>query len=109
MDPTIGRFRNLVQTAVISTKSSKRPSSQQSASATTPKRRIIESERDSGDSAGFNSSVLGDFSISSAPNLDTYSMKPTSVTKNNMLANNSDSSKKKYAKEAWPGRKPVLS
>ncbi|CAD5209623.1 unnamed protein product [Bursaphelenchus xylophilus] len=98
VDPTVGRFRNLIQTAVIS---NKRPMKDQTSLAPT-KKRIVQPARDSAD-LNLSSSVLGDLSISSAPSLDAYSMKPSSITSNV----SSSSYKKKYAKEAWPGRKPA--
>ncbi|CAD5206639.1 unnamed protein product [Bursaphelenchus okinawaensis] len=96
VDPTVGRFRNLIQTAVINNKGTKRTAT---SNISPTKKKIIKPARD-GDDGNLYSSVLGDFSISSAPSLDMYSMKPASVALNAA----SDSSKKKYAKEAWPGK-----
>lgn len=109
VDPTVGRFRNLVQTAVVSNGKRKSTSNAQHDGKT--KRRILLPGRDdvSSSAAKSYSSMLGISSISAAPSLDLYSnLTPVigpSPRIESKTAEDDLQHKKKYAKEKWVGQK----
>ena len=122
VDPTVGRFRNLVTTAVISNKRQKTSDAMTEffdSLESDQKRRIVRPGKDEQDEArrpiaGPFSSVLGGISLNLAPDIDLYSKLPESSSttgKPGVHAEKEDldHKKKKYAKEAWPGRKPNAS
>lgn len=110
VDPTVGRFRNLVQTAIVG--GGKRKAGQDSKESKKRARILMSGREDI--SAKPYSSVLGSSSISAAPSLDLYSnisptVEPFPGSTASIVTEDDSSKKKKYAKEAWPGRKPVHS
>uniref|UniRef100_A0A1I7YJP3 FHA domain-containing protein n=1 Tax=Steinernema glaseri TaxID=37863 RepID=A0A1I7YJP3_9BILA len=103
VDPTIGKFRNLVSTAVVT--ASKRPSSSGEDHAVQKKiYRPVKDEGVKGPQFGkLSVTSLSGFGImNAAPDLDLYKGLPEPVSS----AHDDDEAphKKKYAKEAWPGR-----
>lgn len=120
----MGRFRNLVTTAVISNKRQKVTDAVNEffeSLAPDSKRRIVRPEKDNfvSDSTSRNiaapfSSVLGGIVMNAAPDIDLYSKLPEpSASKKPIISvqlhDENEPHKKKYAKEAWPGRKPTSS
>ncbi|KAI6182671.1 FHA domain-containing protein [Aphelenchoides bicaudatus] len=111
VDDTVGRFRNLVQTAIVS--GGKRKGSQPAdEGAKAVKRRILLPGKEDLDNSSTRpySSLLGVGGISAAPSLDLYSnvspaIGPTPKSMASADADDGSSKKKKYVKEAWPGRK----
>jgi hypothetical protein len=101
----------LVQTAIVG---GKRKGGQNSnESGKNVKRRILLPGKEdlNAESSRPYSSLLGVSGISAAPSLDLYSnvspvIGPSPKPEASATAEND--SKKKYAKEAWPGRKPVV-
>ncbi|KAI6178509.1 FHA domain-containing protein [Aphelenchoides besseyi] len=112
VDPSVGRFRNLIQTAMVN--KGKRKAAANSTNTDATKRRILRPGKDESGTAQPFSSVLGGISISAAPNLDLYSdtstiMGPTAKAPVQSVSDADDHAHKKYAKEAWPGRKSAHS
>ena len=130
IDPTVGKFRNLIQTAIIPKTSSKAPQSALSPTALEPssqnnhntQHHILRPIKDDSFNlyAGLLDNPISSIRINSAPDVD-LSVKPDAddQTSNvagvglnqeslNELAGNELMPKKKYfPKEAWPGRKPT--
>jgi len=133
VDPTIGRFRNLVRTAVIPTSanSTKRPASDAdeqlfefygSDGKQARKQHLRDDENTtttlaSSDSTLLQYSSVASISLNAAPSLEIYAPKVVTTaavpqTARHNLPTEGPSpaidvhGKKKYAKEAWPGRKP---
>ncbi|CAJ0574040.1 unnamed protein product, partial [Mesorhabditis spiculigera] len=112
VDPTIGRFRNLVTTAVISGAGNKRQLSGQGRDG--PTRKIVRPIKEDARYAAPMSTTLN-ITLNSAPDLDLYGNLPKPGTHalgplapvHHVLEEDPEAShKKKYAKESWPGRKP---
>lgn len=122
IDPTIGRFRNLVTTAIISTK---RKSSEENTDTGTregpTQKKIVRPGRvdDYKNSARFVTPMVSSLSIvmNAAPDLELYAKSLPEPTTGHVtpfthvthpLHDEDDDAphKKKYAKESWPGRKP---
>ncbi|KAI0982562.1 hypothetical protein GJ496_001376 [Pomphorhynchus laevis] len=126
-DPTIGRFQNLVQTTIIATNNRKRPMSDEhhakksrlkskSAFSLPPSRQPIKTH--------FSiASKLGIPMPNPAPDIDhleartfvgasLYSDIPETIGSTDNLSESyrdiDNKPRKKYMKEAWPGKKPVL-
>uniref|UniRef100_A0A0K0DA72 Nuclear pore complex protein Nup50 n=1 Tax=Angiostrongylus cantonensis TaxID=6313 RepID=A0A0K0DA72_ANGCA len=109
VDPTIGRFRNLVATAIISNNPAKRVAPETKGHE--PPRKIVRPFRDVSLSSPM-CSTLGGMSLNAAPDLELYSKTLPEPGMHNIhphvVAMDSDEPhKKKYAKESWPGRKPT--
>ncbi|CAJ0938174.1 unnamed protein product, partial [Mesorhabditis belari] len=111
VDPTIGRFRNLVTTAIISSASAvKRPNQ---SSGPEPARKIVRPTREASRYQAPISTTLN-ITLNAAPDLELYKALPKPITESMtpMAAIHVDDEednaphKKKYAKESWPGRKP---
>uniref|UniRef100_A0A1I7T4I1 FHA domain-containing protein n=1 Tax=Caenorhabditis tropicalis TaxID=1561998 RepID=A0A1I7T4I1_9PELO len=107
VDPSVGRFRNLVTTAIISTNPNKRPGDPKRLE---PPRKIVRPGRDI--ISAPLSSTFGPMALNAAPDLDQYGKTLPQpghhhfVTANSAEEEIDDHHKKRYAKEAWPGRKP---
>ncbi|KAF1770610.1 hypothetical protein GCK72_002429 [Caenorhabditis remanei] len=107
VDPTVGRFRNLVTTAIISTNPNKRPGDPKRLE---PPRKIVRPGREM--ITAPLSSTFGPMALNAAPDLELYGKTmPESrhhqyVTATVAEEDLEDHHKKRYAKEAWPGRKP---
>ncbi|PAV77744.1 hypothetical protein WR25_22721 isoform B [Diploscapter pachys] len=111
VDPSIGRFRNLVTTAVISSNSKKRNTI---STGKEPPKKIIRPGRDN--FIAPMSSTLGGVALNAAPDLDLYGRTlpepgqhhTIHATAHYQAAQEEDETvhKKKYVKESWPGRKP---
>ncbi|CAO4361776.1 unnamed protein product [Caenorhabditis nigoni] len=106
VDPSVGRFRNLVTTAIISTNPNKRPGDPKRSE---PPRKVVRPGRDL--IAAPLSSTFGPMALNSAPDLELYGKTlPEPGHHQFVTAQNEeeleDHHKKRYAKEAWPGRKP---
>lgn len=134
IDPNIGRFRNLVQTTVIPT-SSKRAKIAESIGIQSSEFRMpkplhnvhqttggtpdlyndLPPESHGGSSGNLNiysslSSRLGIVLPNPAPDVDmgtTFSNPSPFVPQQAQAADSMEPKKKKYAKEAWPGKKPI--
>ncbi|MFH4975547.1 hypothetical protein AB6A40_002256 [Gnathostoma spinigerum] len=125
IDPSIGRFRNLVQTAIISSKrrSDEGASVEQTAEGPT-KRKILRPGRvdEYKNNARYAAPMVSSLSIvmNAAPDLELYAKnlpEPTSghigpfahITHHPIHDEDDGDAphKKKYAKESWPGRKPA--
>ncbi|CAI2321484.1 unnamed protein product [Caenorhabditis sp. 36 PRJEB53466] len=108
VDPSVGRFRNLVTTAIISTNPNKRHGD--ALKRAEPPRKVVRPGRDLMTTP--LSSTFGPMSLNAAPDLDTlYGGKTSAESRHYVTATAAeeeadDHHKKKYAKEAWPGRKP---
>ncbi|ETN78186.1 FHA domain protein [Necator americanus] len=98
VDPSIGRFRNLVATAIISNNPNKRTAP--ATKGQEPPRKIVRPFRDVSLSSPM-CSTLGGMALNAAPDLELY-MHPHIVS-----MDSDEPHKKKYAKESWPGRKPT--
>ncbi|XP_054711833.1 nuclear inhibitor of protein phosphatase 1-like isoform X2 [Uloborus diversus] len=133
IDPTIGRFRNLVQSAIIPNKRQREESSNLFGAGLTsnPAKRMAQafhtsndiSRSDSGHgpiSPLFTPSLsvkLGLHLPNPAPDIDLeppetlpdYTLTVTNVNVTNETSLIQEPKKKKYAKEAWPGKKPTPS
>jgi hypothetical protein len=98
----------LVQTAIVS--SGKRKSTPQS-DGKVKRRILLPGKEDPSTSGNSYSSVLGISAISAAPSLDLYSgLTPTIGPSPRPEPVEDDvNKKKKYEKEAWPGRKKMHS
>lgn len=107
VDPSVGRFRNLVTTAIISTNPNKRPGDPKRSE---PPRKIVRPGREL--MSAPLSSTFGPMALNAAPNLELYGkLLPEPghhqyVTSTATEDEADDHHKKRYAKEAWPGRKP---
>ncbi|CAI5439050.1 unnamed protein product [Caenorhabditis angaria] len=102
VDPSVGRFRNLVTTAIISTNPGKRPGS---SGISQPPRKIVRPSKEV--LTAPLSSTFGPLALNSAPDLDLYGKtQPTQLYSMAADVDEVEDHKKKYAKEAWPGRKP---
>jgi nuclear inhibitor of protein phosphatase 1 len=123
VDPNVGRFRNLIQTAVIPANKRARSSSETesflSDHPSAAKKRILRPGKDDASSSSRLSApfsaTLGSIALDAAPDVDLYGggmpqPKAASTMKfgPHMPPTEKDDEphKKKYAKEAWPGRKP---
>uniref|UniRef100_A0A1I7WYD3 ZP domain-containing protein n=1 Tax=Heterorhabditis bacteriophora TaxID=37862 RepID=A0A1I7WYD3_HETBA len=111
VDPSIGRFRNLVATAIISNNPSKRPSGVDSKNTHEPPRKVVRPGRDFS-LASPMCSTLGGMALNAAPDLELYSKTLPEpgvhhLPTHSVTADSDEPHKKKYAKESWPGRKPV--
>ncbi|VDM61388.1 unnamed protein product [Angiostrongylus costaricensis] len=117
VDPTIGRFRNLVATAIISNNPAKRVAPETKGHE--PPRKIVRPFRDVSLSSPM-CSTLGGMSLNAAPDLELYSKTLPEPGMHNMFPlgsfsvhphvvtmDSDEPHKKKYAKESWPGRKPT--
>eukprot|EP00794_Sanderia_malayensis_P004971 gene4971-5619_t len=125
IDPTVGRFRNLVQTEVIIPSKKKRVEPQQSMTESITQRMqtisyAADLYADIPSASGENHStgaMTGKIMITSAPEVEspfqhketeiedkTLSIQP--VSENLAREVPTEPRKKKYAKEAWPGKKP---
>lgn len=106
VDPSVGRFRNLVTTAIISTNPNKRAGEPLSR-ATVPKK-IVRPGREL--MTAPLSSTFGPMSLNAAPDLELYGRTIPDAGHQYVTAAAEDDAddhhKKRYAKEAWPGRKP---
>ncbi|KAE9419058.1 hypothetical protein Angca_003393 [Angiostrongylus cantonensis] len=98
VDPTIGRFRNLVATAIISNNPAKRVAPETKGHE--PPRKIVRPFRDVSLSSPM-CSTLGGMSLNAAPDLELY------IHPHVVAMDSDEPHKKKYAKESWPGRKPT--
>ncbi|CAI4226518.1 unnamed protein product [Auanema sp. JU1783] len=112
VDPSVGRFRNLVSTAVISNNPGKRIAVPVNRGSE-PQRKIIRPGRDFTFTSSKSSSLSG-ISLNAAPDLELYcqSLPKPGVHSIGPVpsaagAEDDEPHKKKYAKEAWPGRKPL--
>lgn len=123
VDPTVGRFRNLIRTAVIPTNKRARTAGDADSILAddhpNTKKRILRPGKDDAAvrmSAPF-STTLGGITLNAAPDVDLYSgglPEPKSAASAKFgpqpapAEHDDEPHKKKYAKEAWPGRKPGL-
>ncbi|VDO33786.1 unnamed protein product [Brugia timori] len=121
IDPTVGRFRNLVATAIISTK--RKPldegTEQRAKEGPTQKKILRPGRVDDYKNARYVQPMISSLSIvmNAAPDLELYAKslpEPTSghvgpfVQGTHRIHDDEDDDaphKKKYAKESWPGRK----
>ncbi|TKR93720.1 hypothetical protein L596_008128 [Steinernema carpocapsae] len=109
VDPSIGKFRNLVSTAVI-TPTNKRLADA-SGDHSSPHKKIYRPIKDESAGKGpqfgkLNVTSLSGFGmVNAAPSLDLYRDLPEPTTANQ--SDDDEPHKKKYAKEAWPGRTPA--
>ncbi|VDO24024.1 unnamed protein product [Haemonchus placei] len=101
VDPSIGRFRNLVATAIISNNPAKRTAPE--VKGHEPPRKIVRPFRDVSLAAPM-CSTLGGMALNAAPDLELYSK---TLPEPGMHNSDDEPHKKKYAKESWPGRKPM--
>uniref|UniRef100_A0A8R1I4D6 Uncharacterized protein n=1 Tax=Caenorhabditis japonica TaxID=281687 RepID=A0A8R1I4D6_CAEJA len=106
VDPSVGRFRDLVTTAIISTNPSKRSGCP--LKSTVP-RKIVRPGRDL--MTAPLSSTFGPMALNAAPDLELYGKTLTQPGNHQYVTaateeDAEDHHKKRYAKEAWPGRKP---
>ncbi|KAK0425413.1 hypothetical protein QR680_009187 [Steinernema hermaphroditum] len=105
VDPTIGRFRNLISTAIITT-TSKRPADTVDDNSL-PSKKIYRPVKDDSIARGpqfgkLSTTTLTGFGmVNAAPDLDLYKGLPEPATSTH---DDDEPHKKKYAKEAWPGR-----
>ncbi|KAH3849263.1 nuclear inhibitor of protein phosphatase 1-like [Dreissena polymorpha] len=124
IDPSIGKFRNMVSTHVIATKKQKLESGLQQGSMTDNITKRLQSfsyvHSLSDHHPGAGLTAMGSFSMAAklgvplpnlAPDVDEEFVVPTinvtpSVTLN-VEEISKEPKKKKYAKEAWPGKKPA--
>lgn len=109
VDPSIGRFRNLVATAIISNNPAKRTAPE--AKGHEPPRKIVRPFRDVSLTAPM-CSTLGGMALNAAPDLELYSKTLPEPGMHNVhphvvTMDSDEPHKKKYAKESWPGRKPT--
>ncbi|KAL6732411.1 hypothetical protein Aduo_003173 [Ancylostoma duodenale] len=109
VDPSIGRFRNLVATAIISNNPNKRTAP--ATKGQEPPRKIVRPFRDVSLTSPM-CSTLGGMALNAAPDLELYSKTLPEPGQHNLhphvVSMDSDEPhKKKYAKESWPGRKPT--
>ncbi|CAB3407932.1 unnamed protein product [Caenorhabditis bovis] len=106
VDPSVGRFRNLITTAIISTNPAKRPGDR---GRYEPPKKIVRPCREV--LTAPLSSTFGPVSLNAAPDLELYG-KTLPQPGNHYVSTEPEEEetsghmKKKYAKEAWPGRKP---
>uniref|UniRef100_A0AAF5PZP9 FHA domain-containing protein n=1 Tax=Wuchereria bancrofti TaxID=6293 RepID=A0AAF5PZP9_WUCBA len=121
IDPTVGRFRNLVATAIISTKrkSLDEGTEQRTKEGPTQKKILRPGRVDDYKNARYVQPMISSLSIvmNAAPDLELYAKslpEPTSghvgpfVQGTHRIHDDEDGDaphKKKYAKESWPGRK----
>lgn len=100
VDPSIGRFRNLIKSAVVG---GKRKASDQGNSKA--KRNILLPGKDDASSSKYTS-VFGPAGLNAAPSLDLYSNVSPVIGPSPMptVSTDDESAKKKYKKEAWPGQ-----
>lgn len=98
----------MVQTAIVS--SGKRKSTPQG-DGKIKRRILLPGKEDSSNSGNTYSSVLGISAISAAPSLDLYSGVNPIIGPSPRPETTEDevNKKKKYEKEAWPGRKKIHS
>ncbi|KAH7691339.1 hypothetical protein AAVH_40148, partial [Aphelenchoides avenae] len=122
VDPTVGRFRNLIRTAVIPTNKRARPGEAESILSDDhphAKKRIVRPGKEgaAGRMSAPFSTTLGGISLNAAPDVDLYAgglPEPKSAAslkfgpQRASDERDDEPHKKKYAKEAWPGRKPGL-
>lgn len=107
VDPSVGRFRNLVTTAIISTNPNKRPGDPKRFE---PPRKIVRPGREV--MTAPLSSTFGPMALNAAPDLDQYGKTLSQMGRHQYVTSTvtedeeEDHHKKRYAKEAWPGRKP---
>ncbi|KAI1722100.1 FHA domain-containing protein [Ditylenchus destructor] len=116
VDPTVGRFRNMVRTAVIPTSGNNKihvPGEEDDSDVNKPVY---------GPFMSTSVSTLGGISLNAAPDLEMYSIQkpltsfgpgaairpnaPQRISEADASAISGEHHRKKYAKEAWPGRKP---
>uniref|UniRef100_A0A9J2Q705 FHA domain-containing protein n=2 Tax=Ascaris TaxID=6251 RepID=A0A9J2Q705_ASCLU len=123
VDPSIGRFRNLVTTAIISSKRKSVDEPAETAKEGPTQKKILRPGRvdDYKNNARYVTPMVSSLSIvmNAAPDLDLYAKslpEPTSghigpfphITHHIHDDDDGDAPhKKKYAKESWPGRKPA--
>ena len=122
VDPNVGRFRNLVQTSVIPHKKQRTESSQlsmihydKSAIVARPSTGTSDSSSHHNNNLLFSTSLSAKLGIhlpNPAPDVDLDNpideiFQPSSIGPNEFIDVNqsSEPKKKKYAKEAWPGKK----
>ncbi|KAI1284998.1 Nuclear inhibitor of protein phosphatase 1 [Halotydeus destructor] len=115
IDPSVGRFRNLVQTTVVSTKRAKFAETRNSEKAFNIFRPSASTDLKSGKGASYNPLLSNSLSIklgiqlpNPAPETEQEEeigpQAPPSLYDEEELKN--AEKKKKYEKEAWPGKKP---
>ncbi|CAD6186315.1 unnamed protein product [Caenorhabditis auriculariae] len=110
VDPSVGRFRNLVTSAIISNNPlGKRRGDERISNKNEPQRKVIRPSREVLTQP--LSSTFGLAPLNAAPDLDLYGKSLPQPGDHQVLTVDFDDSKayhkKKYAKEAWPGRKPT--
>ncbi|VDN06916.1 unnamed protein product [Thelazia callipaeda] len=122
VDPTVGRFRNLVATAIISSKrkSPDQESDQRNKDCPVQKKILRPGRVDDYKNIKYSQPMISSLSIvmNAAPDLELYAKslpEPSSghigpfVQGTHRIRDDEDGDaphKKKYAKESWPGRKP---
>jgi len=112
VDPSIGRFRNMVATAVISSSSKRHRALTEMRETPKKIQRLSWSSRSDDSLGGTMVNSLG-IVMNAAPDISLYPAtlpQPRSLLKSTDLHRSIDDQephKKKYAKEAWPGRKPT--